>query len=243
MKKTAIILVLMLAVPVFGRELPMAFQSVFPEGTPQVHGFAELTVGYGSSTIRPVGTDGFESKVTGGVSFAKYMEITAFYSHSFDRSWKENSFATGAEVTATILRPHGARPGLAFGIMGFRDHQGDPALTGRMTLLFDSKHVYGLFSTYFEKAFGVGRDPIDIVVTAGVGAYITRTLRASLEYAAQDIEDAWESDEAEGGMKQFLGVNLGWMAVRHMEILAGVGTELSRKTPAPMARLLFRYSF
>lgn len=127
--------------------------------------------------------------------------------------------------------------------MGFRDQQADPAITGRMTRFFDSKPLYGGFTTYFEKAFGVGRDPIDIVVTAAFGGYITPVIRASIEYAAQDLEDAWEADEAEGGMKQFLGVNLGWLAFRGMEILAGVGTELSRKTPAPMARLLIRYSF
>lgn len=243
MKKCFAFLILFLSIPVFGRELPMAFQSVFPEGTPDVHGFAELSVAYGSSTIRAVGSNGFESKVTGGISFAKVMEVTAFYSNFFNESWNHNSFASGAEITATVLRPHGAKPGLAFGFMAFRDQQADPAIAGRMTLFFDSKSIYGLFTTNFEKAFGTGRDPLDIMVTAAFGGYITPVLRASIEYAAQDLEDAWEADEAEGGAKQFLGVNLGWLATRKLEILAGIGTELSTKTPAPMTRLLFRYSF
>ncbi len=243
MKKIAMVSILLLAAPVFAREMPMAFQSVFPEGTKQVKGFAQVSVGYGSSTIRPVGANGFESRFTGGISFAKYMEITAFYSNSFSDNWHKNSFSAGAEITATVLRPHGAAPGLAFGLMGFRDRQKDGALTGRATVFWDSRNLYGMFTTYFEKAFGKGRDPIDIVITAALGDHITRTLRLSLEYAAQDIEDAWEADEAEGGMRQFLGLDLGWLAVRNLEVVTGLGTDMSLKTPAPMARLLFRYSF
>ena len=243
MKKLVLFIIVLWIAPLNAKELPMVFQSVFPEGSETISGFGQLAVGYGSSTIRPVGGTDFESTISGGLSFAKVMEVTAFYSHFFSESWQDNAFAAGGEVTVTALQPHGAVPGLAFGLMGYRDQQGDGAITGRVSLFFNPKPVYALVTTYVEKAFGPDRDPVDLVVTAALGGYITPVLRMSLEYAAQDMEDVWEAEEAEGGLRQFLGVNLGWIALNNMELIAGVGTDMSFKQPKPLARFILRYSF
>ena len=243
MKKIFIFIFLFAGIQATARELPMVFQSAFPEGSDAVHGFGQLSVGYGSSLIRPVGGTGYESGVTTGITFAGIMEVKAFYSHFFNNSMEPSAYAAGGEISATILKPHGHVPGLAFGVISLRDQYSDPSIIGRASLFFDLKSVYVLTTAYVEKAFGARRDPIDLVVSAAIGGHLNRVLRLTLEYSAQDLEDAWEADEAEGGMKQFLGLNLGWLAAKDIELAAGLGTDMSFKQPKPVARFLLRYNF
>ena len=58
---------------------------------------------------------------------------------------------------------------------------------------------------HFEKAFAPGRDGIDILAFGGVSYKVASAFRLGAEYVGQDLEDAIEKEEAEGGARHFVG--------------------------------------
>jgi len=66
----------------------------------------------------------------------------------------------------------------------------------------------------FEKAFASGRDPLDLFITAGNSYRVVRGFRAGIEYVGQDLEDIWEEEEAEGGVRHLVGPTLAVQAER-----------------------------
>jgi hypothetical protein len=93
-----------------------------------------------------------------------------------------------------------------------------------------------------EKAFAANRDAIDLVMTAGASYELWQTLRLGAEYVVQDLEGAWEHDEAEGGVRHFVGPTIG-VHVGRAQIGAGPAFGLSASSPRYLGRLAAAYSF
>jgi hypothetical protein len=76
--------------------------------------------------------------------------------------------------------------------------------------------------------FASGRDGIDILAFVGASVRATESLRIGAEYVGQDLEDAFEHQEAEGGARHFAA------AVGALELADGafwVTLRSSRRAP------------
>lgn len=87
-----------------------------------------------------------------------------------------------------------------------------------------------------------GRDGIDLVMTTGASYELWQVLRVGAEYVVQDLEGAWEPDEAEGGIRHFVGATVG-MHLGRAQLGAGPAFGLSPNSPRYLGRLAASYSF
>lgn len=69
-----------------------------------------------------------------------------------------------------------------------------------------------------------------------------RALRLGAEYVVQDLEGAWEPDEAEGGIRHFVGATVG-VHLGRAQLGAGPAFGLSPNSPRYLGRLAASYSF
>ena len=99
------------------------------------------------------------------------------------------------------MRP---RDGGSFGVTlwGVREFEGTFALSG----LLNGSWVAGRFSAatnvQLERRFASGADPLDVIVRLAANVDVLHrhdALRVGVEYVGQDLEDAIEGEEAEGG--------------------------------------------
>lgn len=60
-------------------------------------------------------------------------------------------------------------------------------------------------NVHAEKVFARGRDSVDLMAFGGVSVRTIDGLRLGAEYVAQDLEDRFERDEAEGGARHYAG--------------------------------------
>ncbi len=58
---------------------------------------------------------------------------------------------------------------------------------------------------HLERAFARGRDTVDVLALAGASYRVASSFRLGAEYVGQDLEDAIEQEEAEGGARHFIG--------------------------------------
>ncbi|MCB9631332.1 MAG: hypothetical protein H6721_04230 [Sandaracinus sp.] len=121
----------------------------------------------------------------------------------------------GGYVSFTVARPGGVRAryrddevrprdGGSFGVTlwGVREFEGTFALSG----LLNGSWVAGRFSAatnvQLERRFASGADPLDVIVRLAANVDVLHrhdALRVGVEYVGQDLEDAIEGEEAEGG--------------------------------------------
>ena len=169
--------IIMLSQSGIAKEIPMLFQSTFPQGEDsKITGYGQMMVGYGGTTMRPVGGSGLEMKLSSGIRIGSHIGLTAFYtSMSME---KHPNYEAGGEVSYTVLKPRGWIPGVSFGISGLRDHTATGVLGGRVSLQFHPGKGYIQVTSYFEKAFAAHRDDVDIIMSTAAGVDITNTLRA-----------------------------------------------------------------
>jgi hypothetical protein len=95
-----------------------------------------------------------------------------------------------------------------------------------------------------ERVFASGRDGIDVLALAGVSYKIVPGLRLGAEYVGQDLEDAVEQEEAEGGAKHYLGPTLA-VDIDHgrTQLVAGPAFGIGQKTSKIMGRVGLVVSF
>lgn len=99
--------------------------------------------------------------------------------------------------------------------------------------------VTALGSHVFEK----GRDPVDLLLTAAATYAIIPALRLGVEYSVQDLEGLWDEEEAEGGVRHFLGPMASLQLARRVYLTAGPAFGLSTGAPAVLGRMAASYAF
>jgi hypothetical protein len=98
-------------------------------------------------------------------------------------------------------------------------------------------------SVHAEHVFSGGRDPVDMMVTAGASYGIAGGLRAGVEYVGQDLEEAGSPD-AEGGVRHFVGPTIATQLLHErLTIALGPSVGLSDTTPRLLARGAVAYAF
>jgi len=128
-----------------------------------------------------------------------------------------------------------------FAISGAAVRESSGAFGGiaRISSSYDVGRLRVAGNLHFEKIFGTGRDKLDVLALAGASFKVIDVLRLGAEYVGQDLEDAIEQEEAEGGAKHYLGPNAAFdLAHGRVQIAVGPAFGLN----AQSARLLGRVS-
>lgn len=95
-----------------------------------------------------------------------------------------------------------------------------------------------------ERVFARGRDDVDMMLMAGANVRVADTLRLGAEYVAQDIEAAIDPEEAEGGMRHFIGPTTSLALVNErLTIGAGPAFGISPNAPRVLGRAAVSWSF
>jgi hypothetical protein len=97
---------------------------------------------------------------------------------------------------------------------------------------------------HFEKAFASARDRVDILALAGVSYRVASAFRLGAEYVGQDLEDAIEREEAEGGARHFLGPTAALdLQAGRLQLVAGPAFGLNERSPRFLGRVGLVASF
>jgi hypothetical protein len=113
----------------------------------------------------------------------------------------------------------------------------------RVTATYDIGNLRLASMLHSEHAFAPGRDPIDIYVDEGVSYRVLDSLRVGAEYVGQELEGAWEQDEAEGGIRHFVGADVAWSYQNKVLLTAGPAFGLSHASPRVLGQATLSYLF
>ncbi len=147
----------------------------------------------------------------------------------------------GARVLVTDPASRGFRLALSAAYM--RDFKSASGVFGRATASYDIGGLRLASMVHAEKVFTSARDPIDLYAVAGASYRVLDSLRVGAEYVAQDIEGAWDPNEAEGGIRHFAGADLSWSYDKKLLVTAGPAFGLGAPAPALLGRASIAYLF
>ena len=106
---------------------------------------------------------------------------------------------------------------------------------------FDRVRVAG--TLHGEHVFSAGRDPMDIMVSAGMSYRLLGAFRAGVEYVGQDLEESF-SPAAEGGARHFVGPIASLQLLENrFPLVAGPSVGLTAQSPALLGRVAAAYNF
>ncbi len=113
----------------------------------------------------------------------------------------------------------------------------------RVSIAQDIQRLRLGVTAHGEHVFAAGRDPVDVLFMAGASYAVTGPVRAGVEYVAQDLEETF-SDEAEGGMRQFLGPQVALELLdKRLSIAGGPAFGLGPQSPAYSGRFSLAYEY
>ncbi len=110
-------------------------------------------------------------------------------------------------------------------------------LAGRLAASYDIDRLRVASNLHAERVFAEGRDPIDILVLAGLSYRVMNEIRVGAEYVGQDLEEAFDNG-AEGGPRHYLGPSLALNLMSDsIQLVAGAGMALQSRGSAPWGEL------
>jgi hypothetical protein len=116
---------------------------------------------------------------------------------------------------------------------------------GTLQTGFETGILRAQLSIHVEHIFQTGRDPVDVMVTAGAAVRVLSFMSLGVEYLGQDLEAAFDNDsDAEGGSRHLLGptVALAFFENR-LSIVAGPAVGLGATGTHLMGRLAVSFGF
>lgn len=114
----------------------------------------------------------------------------------------------------------------------------------RLDAAFEAGRLRLGTNVHAEHVFHPGRDAVDVLVATGATVRVAGPLRAGVEYVAQDLEGYFDDEEAEGGVRHFVGPTLALDRIAdRLTIAASPGIGLSYTTPSLVGRLALAYAF
>jgi hypothetical protein len=124
-----------------------------------------------------------------------------------------------------------------------REFGADLGFTGEVTGSYDIGRVRLAATLHAEHLFAPGRDPLDLYSVVGASVRVLPLLRFGAEYVAEDIEEAGSDDDAEHGMRHYVGPNMSLALYRRRILMtAGSAVQVAR-APGLLARAAFTYVY
>jgi hypothetical protein len=94
-----------------------------------------------------------------------------------------------------------------------------------------------------EHVFAQGRDPVDVMVMAGVSYAVAGPLRLGVEYVGQDLEESFV-DQAEQGFRQFVGPQVALeLLEKRLSVALGPAVGIGSQSPPFSGRLALAYEY
>jgi len=230
-----------------GVERPWLYQPD-PTAPPPGHVIASLGVGYAQvdrGAARPFAGDlahaGAVFNVGAEVGLFRYATLQAEGLLAGDGS----NVNAGAMIGVGVY-PFGPKSPVDLAISGgyLRELGCDNGFWARVAVAGDIGRLRLNFSALGEKVLNPARDEVDILITTGASyAVVPRLFRVGVEYVVQDLEGAWEPEEADGGIRHFIGPVASLELARRVRISAGPALGLSQGSPNVLGRLSAVYAF
>jgi hypothetical protein len=124
-----------------------------------------------------------------------------------------------------------------------REFGSDVGVLGELTGTYDLGRVRLAASMHAERLFGQKRDAVDLYAVAGVSVRVIPILRLGVEYVAQDLEDAFEDEEAEGGARHYVGPDVALSLHRDRLLLTAGAAVQASSVPGVLARAALTYVY
>lgn len=143
----------------------------------------------------------------------------------------------GGGLKVQLTRPGATGFRLALVGGAGREVQGTWLGWGRVVASYDLGDLRIAANGHVERAFSGQRDSVDILVFAGASYRVMKEFRAGVEYVGQDLEDAIEKEEAEGGARHYAGPTFALDLDRgRVQLVAGPAFGLNRQAKGLLGR-------
>lgn len=159
------------------------------------------------------------------------------------------STVSGGVMTGLRFAPfdgakHGFRVAIAAGYLLDLDHAS--GAYARVSASYEVGRLRLAGMVHGEHVFRADGDALDVFATAGASVRVVPVFRLGVEYIVQDLEEVAATQNAEGGVHQFVGVGGTFELLRH-KLFIDFGPALAFRPEigqvAPVARGLVSYSF
>jgi hypothetical protein len=222
--------------------------SADPTAPPPGHVLASLGVGYAGvdrGAAKPFAANqahaGAVMNAGAEVGVLRFMTVQAEGLLSGEGGGKVNG---GAMIgLAFYPLPRSSPVDLAIAGGYLRELGGGNGMWARVSAAANVKDLRFVLSTVGSHVFEPNRDEVDILITAGATYAILPILRVGVEYAIQDLEGIWDPEEAEGGVRHFVGPTASMRLAKRVYLTAGPAFGLSKGAPNVLGRVNASYAF
>jgi hypothetical protein len=220
---------------------------------PEVEAMYGLSVGArGSGAVRLVdptlGRNGVVQQLGAQAAAAPWIALGAYGLLSAANESDDPVTATaGGYAHFTVARPDPlSREGGSFGIIPGMHRELEGVIAATLTLAGGWK--FGRFEAggnlLLERRFTSDADPLDVIVRLAVAQAVLPELRLGLEYVGQDLEDAVEDEEAEGGAVHVLAASASlWLMDGDLQIGLAPGIAFTADDIGLVVRLVASHRF
>jgi len=221
-----------------------------PTAPPPGHVIAAMSVGYAQTNrgaARPFAADvahaGAVFSAGAEVGIIRYASVHA-EGLLAGQAGTGSPMAAGAMAGATVFPLGGRGPvDVAISAGYLRELAGSNGVWFRGAVAGNIGRVRLSATALGEHVFESGRDGVDVLLTAGASVRATDWLRIGTEYVVQDLEGAWDPEEADGGIRHFIGANAAMVLGRRVQLALGPALGLSENAPRVLGRLTAAYAF
>ncbi|MFT3774710.1 MAG: hypothetical protein QM820_55875 [Minicystis sp.] len=219
-----------------------------PTAPPPGHVLASLGVGYAQvdrGAARPFAANyahaGAVFNAAAEVGVFRFMSVQAEGMLAGEGSDKVHA----GGVVGLAFYPLPAKSPVDLSIAGgyLRELGGGNGVWGRASAGISWRNARFVVSAVGSHIFEKGRDDMDLLLTAGATYAVLPILRLGVEYVVQDLEGAWEEDEADGGIRHFLGPTASIQLGKRVYLTAGPAFGLSKGAPSVLGRMAASYAF
>lgn len=205
-------------------------------------GYAQLDRGAARPFAADVAHAGAVFNASAEVGVARYVSVHAegLLSGQGDGS----PLRAGAFLGASVF-PFARRLPVDVAISAgyLRELGSDNGLWGRVAVAGNIGPARLSMTALAEHVFASGRDGVDVLLTSGASVEVTSFARLGAEYVVQDLEGAWDPEEADGGIRHFIGPNAVILLGHGVQLAAGPSFGLSQGSPSLLGRLTATYAF
>lgn len=208
-----------------------------------------LQAASGTDALRPLPANlGAEGAIQGasvivGVTKWLALQATGLVYQPAAGAQAQTSATGQAAARVLLTRPDASfRAGVT--TLFLRELGGSSGVASRLSASYDVGLLRIAGNAHAEKIFAGGRDSVDLLAFGGASIRATHQLRLGAEYVGQDLEDAFEPGEAEGGARHFAGpVAAVTLLNDAFWITAGPALGLNERSPRLIGRLTMLATF